>query len=665
VGSTDTIYVTTPIYYVNGLPHIGHAYTTIAADAYARWHRLMGRSVFFLTGTDEHGQKVLQTAESRGLTAQQHVDDLVVHWKTMWERLHIQYDRFIRTTEDQHRDGVTAVLQQIWDKGLVEKRDYEGWYHVGDEIFVTDKDVEAGKYDRSELQRLTETNYWFKMSAYQQQLLDHIQANPDFIQPESRRNEVLGFLRQPLGDLCISRPKSRMSWGIELPFDSEYVCYVWFDALLNYLTGIGYHPDPAKAGDWRRWWPATCQLLGKDILTTHAVYWSTMLMALEVPLADTLMVHGWWTSSEGHKISKSKGNAIDVSLLVDEFGADATRYFFLREKSLGGDGSFSYEGFLTRRNADLANDLGNLAHRGLSMTRNWLGGTVPALGSITDLEDGLREQAGVSVLELTRAFDQMDFHTGLESLWQLVRAGNKYVDSTQPWALNKQGDTERLQTVLRTVLEVCHVAACCLLPVMPAKATELLDKLGRTASQGADTLVGLPERAQSGELPLDDLPVGTEIDPGDPLFPRIKDLPPAIAALYETSGPADKPASTSKKKKRKGKGRPQPAEQITFDEFARLDLRVGTVVHAETHPKADRLLVLRVDIGESAPRQVVAGLASRFQPAELVGRTVVVVANLAPAQLRGIESQGMILAAGDAEVVDLVSVQADPGEVVR
>lgn len=660
----ETIYVTTPIYYVNGLPHIGHAYTTILADAYARWHRLNGRRVFFLTGTDEHGQKVMQTAEGRGLTAQAHVDDLVVHWRAMWERLDIQFDRFIRTTEPDHKDRVRAVLQHIWDAGLVEKRDYEGWYHVGDEIFVTDKDVESGRYDASELQRLTETNYWFKMSAYQQQLLDHIAANPDFIQPESRRNEVSGFLRQPLGDLCISRPKARMSWGIELPFDDDYVCYVWFDALLNYLTGIGYHPDAAQAGDWQRWWPATAQVLGKDILTTHAVYWSTMLMALGVPLADTLQVHGWWTSADGDKISKSKGNAIDVGLLVDEFGADATRYFFLSEKSLGADGSFSYQTFLTRRNADLANDLGNLAHRGLSMTKNWLGGEVPALVQVSDLEDQLREQAAISVLGYAKALDVMDFHAGIPALFDLIKATNKYVDVTQPWALNKSGDRERLGTVLRTILEVCHVAACCLLPILPSKAEELLHKLGRTRAQGEATLLGLRQRASIGELSLDDLVVGSSVEPGDPLFPRIKDLPERIAALFDAD-PAAPPAKPAKKKKKKGKARPEPAAEISFDEFSRLNLRVGRVIRAEAHPQADRLLVVHVDIGEASPRQIVAGLASRFEPAELVGRSVVVVANLAPAKLRGVESQGMVLAAGDASVVDLITVAADPGEVVR
>ncbi len=653
-------YVTTPIYYVNGLPHIGHAYTTIVADVLARWHRLMGREVFFLTGTDEHGQKVLQTAEKRGMTAREHVDDLVVHWRAMWDRLDIAHDRFIRTTDPDHVQVVQAVLARLHDQGLIHKKDYEGWYHVEDEIFVTDKDVEAGRYDRSELTRITESNYWFRMSAFREPLLEHLDAHPGCIEPESRLNEVRGFLRQDLGDLCISRPRARLSWGIPLPFDDDYVCYVWFDALLNYLSGIGYHPDPDKADpEWSRRWPAALQLIGKDILTTHAVYWSTMLMAMGVPLYDVLSAHGWWTSADGDKISKRSGKAIDIGLLVDEFGADATRYFFVREKSLGGDGSFSYEGFLARYNADLANDLGNLAHRGLSMTGKWLGGEVPPMGESTDVERELRALAARAVLELARGFEDRELHRGLDALWDLVKAGNKYVDTTQPWALNKEGRTARLGTVMRHVLEICHLAGACLLAVMPAKAEELLAKLGRSRAEAEAMLSGLLERAAEGELPLDDLRAGTAVEAGDPLFPRIRELPPAIAALFEEPEPEPAAAEPVDAPEQDG---PAP---ITYDDFARLALRVGQVRAAEAHPRADRLLVLSVDLGEPRPRTIVAGLADRFAPADLVDRRVVVVANLAPRKIRGVESQGMILAAGDAAVVDLVSVDAEPGEIVR
>ncbi|TVQ94989.1 MAG: methionine--tRNA ligase [Deltaproteobacteria bacterium] len=654
MSNERSTYLTTPIYYVNGLPHIGHGYTTIAADVFARWRRSQGDPVFFLTGTDEHGQKVLQTAQGRGMTAQEHVDDLVVHWRAMWDKLHIDFDRFIRTTESDHERVVQAVLQHLYDRGLIEQKDYEGWYHVNDEIFVTDKDVEAGRYQAEDLQRITESNYWFKMSAYQDALLDHLERHPDYIQPTSRRNEVLGFLRQPLGDLCISRPKARMSWGIELPFDPDYVCYVWFDALLNYLSGIGYHPDPEQAGDWQRWWPATYQLIGKDILTTHAVYWSTMLIALDVPLPTTLYAHGWWTSADGDKMSKSSGNAIDLGLLVQEFGADVCRYFFLREKSFGGDGSFSYEGFLNRYNADLANDLGNLAHRGLSMTRSWLGAKVPAPGANTDLEDALRSTAARAVREYADKLDHLDFPGALTALWDLVKATNKYVDTTAPWALNKAGNTERLHAVLRAVLEVCHLVACCLLPVMPTKAVELLSKFGTPEQDGYRCLSGLVERAREDQISLADLHPGQAVDLGDPLFPRLKELPEAIAALFVEPEPEPSASAAA----------PLPP-QIAFEDFTKIALRAGKVVSAKAHPKADRLLVLEVDIGEPKPRTIVAGIASRYAPEQLIGLGVVVVANLKPAKLRGIVSEGMLLAAGAEQPVGLVQVDAIPGEIVR
>lgn len=664
-----TLYVTTPIYYVNGLPHIGHAYTTIAADVLTRYRRMKGHDVRFVTGTDEHGQKVLEKARERGMSAIEHCDDMVVHWKKAWDRIQIRPDRFIRTTDQDHVAVVTAVLSTLWEQGLIYKDAYTGWYYVPDETFVTDKDVKDGKYAESDLQRITETNYFFRMGNYQQQLIDHIQDNPDFIRPTSRRNEVLGFLRKPLGDLCISRPKSRMPWGIELPFDADYVTYVWFDALLNYLTAAGYHPEN-PAADWQRWWPADFQLIGKDILTTHAVYWSTMLMAMGVPLPSTLYAHGWWTSSEGEKISKSKGNAIDIGLLVDEFGVDALRYFLLREVSFGADGGFSYRGFLTRYNADLANDLGNLAHRGLSMTTNWLGGRVPDVGDLGERERHLAALAVDALAQFDGSISGLAYHKALEALWEVVKAGNKYVDQTQPWALNKQGDTARLMTVMRHVLEVCAFAATLLLPFMPDKATELLRRLGRDPEWASSNLREL----LSGADPLAALETGASLDVSDPLFPRFRNMPDAIQALFADSADTGaKPGAakaTPKKKTPKEAKKPVTEEDdakalITYDDFARLDLRAGRVLEAIKHPKADRLLVLTVDVGEDEPRTVVAGIANKFAPEELVNRQVVVVANLKPAKLRGIVSQGMLLAAGGKDVVDLVSVAADPGEVVR
>ncbi|NCG21981.1 MAG: methionine--tRNA ligase, partial [Rhodobacterales bacterium] len=501
-----SFYITTPIYYVNGAPHIGHAYTTIAADAVSRYQRSKGLEVRFLTGVDEHGQKVLKAAEARGLTPQAHCDDLVVVWKQMMANLDITYDRFIRTTDDDHQSVVKAALNKLWKQDLIYQDTYTGWYSTAAERFWTEKDLVDGKCPDTgqAVEEITETNYFFKMGQYQARLIQHISDNPGFIQPVSRQNEVLGFLRRDLNDLCISRPKSRMSWGIPLPFDEEYVTYVWFDALLNYLTGTGYHPDGDDS--YLKYWPVDFHLLGKDILTTHAVYWSTLLMALEVPLPKHFYAHGWWTV-DGQKMSKSLGNTIDVGLLSECFGVDAARYFFLREISFGADGGFSYDGFLTRYNADLANDLGNMAHRGLSMTTNWLGAKVPQHGPLNDADLALRAQATQSLLAFDNQMEGLQFNKALDALWDLVRAGNKYIDSQQPWALNKAGDTERLATVMRHVLEVCFFVGVLLRGVMPHKSVELLTKLGRSEEAAQRWLT---DALAAKEANLDALPAGLD-----------------------------------------------------------------------------------------------------------------------------------------------------------
>lgn len=663
MSQRSSFYITTPIYYVNGNPHIGHAYTTIAADVAARWHRHRGRDVRFLTGTDEHGQKVLEAAEARGMTPREHCDDMVARWQAMMDGLDVSYDRFIRTTDADHERLVHGVLQQLWEAGQIYKDQYRGWYLVKDEVFVTEKErderLATGELAEGDFRLIEEANYFFRMGSYQQALLDHIEAKPDCILPASRRNEVLGFLRKPLGDLCISRPKSRMSWGIELPFDADFVTYVWFDALLNYLTGTGYTAG-SEDGDWTAWWPCDYHLIGKDILTTHSVYWTTMLLAIGVPLPQHIYAHGWWVSSDGAKMGKSAGNAIDVELLAEEFGVDPLRYFLMREIAFGADGAFSYDGFLLRYNADLANDLGNLAHRGLSMSTRWLDPSVPPLGSRGPDEEALVELAREVVTAYATNIEALQFHKALDALWSLVKAGNKYVDTTEPWSLNRDGHTERLQTVLRHVQEVCFLAGALLLPVMPSKAASLLSKLGRpeeAARAHLDALLTDPSLALCG------LAEGVSIEVGDPLFPRFAELPPRIAALF---APVDEPAPKPRPKQAKRKKGPKgPPPVIGFDVFQQLDLRAGRVVSAEQHPDADKLLVLTVDVGEDAPRTVVAGLRSRFAPEELVGLQVVVVANLAPATLRGVESQGMVLAAGGSEIVGLVSVDAPPGTVVR
>ncbi|MBX2800556.1 MAG: methionine--tRNA ligase [Myxococcales bacterium] len=644
----EAFYITTPIYYVNGSPHIGHAYTTIAADVAARYHRMMGQDVRFLTGTDEHGQKVLEAAEKRGLAPKAHCDELVVEWKAMMERLNVQFDRFIRTTDDDHVAVVQRVLQKLFDAGEIYKGEYEGWYLVKDEIFITDKEREeriaSGELSEADFKRITESNYFFRMGNYREKLLAHIEAHPDFIQPTSRRNEVLGFLKKGLGDLCISRPKSRMSWGIELPFDADFVCYVWFDALLNYLTGTGFHPDGDEA--YRTWWPASYQLIGKDILTTHSVYWTTMLMAMEVPLPEHIFAHGWWVSSEGDKIGKSAGNAIDVDVLCDAFGVDAVRYFFLREIRFGADGAFSYDGFLGRYNTDLANDFGNLAHRGLSMTTKWIG-TTPPERAAPDPE--LAQVARTSLAAYHQHLSVLSYKEALEALFELIKAGNKYIDTRQPWALNKGGQTEALAAVMRDVLEVCAVAAYALLPVLPTKAAELLAKLGLSADDADQVLATLAK----GDGVLDLMSRSTGLSTGDPLFPRFREMPTQIAALFAEEDDVDDAEV------------PLPdIDWIEYGDFAKLQLKIGKVLEASDHPDADKLLVMKVDVGEARPRTICAGIKSVFAPEDLVGRTVVVVANLKPRKLRGIPSEGMILAASGEAVVDLVSAKAEPGNTV-
>jgi methionyl-tRNA synthetase len=660
-GNVSTsFYVTTPIYYVNGRPHIGHAYTSIAADVLARWHRMLGDDVFLLTGTDEHGQKVLEKAQERGMSPKAHADDMVqTSWKPVMDRLGVTYDRFLRTTDADHIETVQAALTWLKERELLYRATYEGWYSPSAERFWTEKDLIDGRCPDTgqPVQKVQESNWFFRMGNFQDALVDHIERHPTFIQPDNRRNEVLGFLRKPLEDLCISRPTSRMGWGIPLPFDGDYVTYVWFDALLNYVSATGWRPgEPVPAR-----WPAQLQLVGKDILTTHAVYWSTMLMALELPLPDTLFAHGWWVAADGRKMSKSLGNTLDVDRLIEAWGLDPVRFFLLREIAFGADGAFSHEGFQTRYNADLANDLGNLLHRGLSMTGNWLGGTVPAFGPGTGFEEGVAATARAAVDGYVDAMARTDLQGAIESLWTLVRAGNKYVDDTKPWALNKAGDPA-LATVLRTTLEISHVAGALLLPVMPTKAAELLERLN------APDATSSVRAWRQGAAPLQALNTGAPLTVGDPLFPRHKDLPPAIAELLASIAAETPPAPPPEKKKPAAPKKPVTAgiaDLITFEDFAKLALRVGRVVEARKHASADRLLVLQVDIGEAQPRQIVAGIAAHYAPESLVDRSIVVVANLAPTELRGEISQGMLLAANQDAIVRLVEVDAPPGTVVR
>ncbi len=611
-------YITTPIYYVNDVPHIGHAYTTIAADVLARHHRLRGDEVFFLTGTDEHGQKVKQAADKRGVPPQQHVDELVLRFQGLWKRLNISNDDFVRTTQTRHTAIVQDVLTRLRDRGELYQETYHGWYCLPDERFWADDEVVDGKCPDCgrPVERLAEQNYFFKMSAYRQRLIDHIKANPEFIRPESRRNEVLGFLAQPLGDLCISRPKTRLPWGVPFPFDDAFVTYVWVDALVNYISIPGYVADATR---FARWWPASVHLVGKDILTTHAVYWSTLLMALELPLPRTIFAHGWWTVN-GEKMSKSRGNVIDPGTIADEFGVDPFRYFLLREVPFGQDGDFSRDALLGRYNSDLANDLGNLVSRTLTMIERYAGGAVPSQGH----DDGFKELVAAASREVANSLDNLQFHRALQEIWTVVDRANRYIETSAPWNLAKDPDHRvRLDAVLYVLAETLRHVARMISPFMPDTA------------QAIGQSLGLSQVPHHGPSTWGHLPKGQSISKISALFPRRT----TVSEQPVVSEPVSPPGPQS--------------IGIGIEDFAKVDLRVGKVLAAERVPKSSKLLKLQVDLG-SETRQIVAGIGTKYEPEALIGRLVAVVANLKPAKLMGVESQGMILAAGDQEVTSLI-----------
>ncbi len=492
-------YVTTPIYYVNDAPHIGHAYTTILADVLARYHRSAGDEVFFLTGLDEHGQKVKQAAEKRGMTPQAHADDLAPRFSKLWEKLDIRYDDFIRTTQQRHTKVVQAVLQKVFDAGDIYVDEYEGWYSVAEERFITDTEHASGQF--RDVKKLKEKNYFFKMGKYHAQLVDYIKAHPDFIQPEHRRNEILGFLNQPLGDLCISRPKARMDWGIEIPFDKEYVTYVWFDALINYISVPGYTSDEAK---FKKWWPADVHLIGKDILTTHCVYWTTMLFSLGLPLPKVIFAHGWWLIGET-KMSKSLGNVVNPLDLIEQYGIDAVRYYLMREMVLGQDANFTPESFIKRFNSDLANDFGNLLNRVSGLIAKNHGGQVPDPGFLTSAEVALKKSADALSPTVIDLISKLKVHEALDAVIDLVRQVNKYLEIQAPWKLAKT-DMPAANRVLYTAGECLRIVSLMLMPVMPHKAEAVLDILG---AKGTGPRWG-------------GLKSGTVLKIHPPLFPRIE-----------------------------------------------------------------------------------------------------------------------------------------------
>ena len=645
-------YVTTPIYYVNARPHIGHAYTTIACDTIARRHRLLGHDTFFLTGTDEHGQKIERAAQAAGKTPQQFADEVSNEFRALWNRMGLTYDDFIRTTSERHKRGVQALWRTIRDNGYIYKGSYSGQYCVYDELYV---DVVGPGAPCPECGRPTETvqeeNYFFKLSAFEEKLLKLYADQPDFIRPETRRNEVISFVRGGLRDLSVSR--STFKWGIPVPDDPKHVIYVWLDALSNYITALGYGAD--EKTKYEKYWPADLHMIGKEIVRFHCVYWPAFLMAAGLPLPKAITAHGWLLFEES-KMSKSRGNIVRAETILEVLGADALRYFLLREVVFGQDGSFSFDALVQRYNADLANGLGNLASRTLTMISRYFRGEVPYpshSAARQPADDEIAEVARKTIAEYDSLFEQYQFSRALESAWGLVAAVNKYIVETEPWTLGEQQDEmsrSRLGTILYTSAEALRIVTALVHPVIPDSSARIWAQLG----------LGEIRNFPLTALKWGQLQLGTRLGSVEPVFPRadktaiermqrMEEQPKAAVAdepreeratQAQPAAPASQPAAPVAP----ATSAVSPDGKISIDDFSKVELRVGQVKVAEKVKGADKLLRLEIDLGTEV-RQVVAGIAEAYAPEALVGRKVVIVANLAPRKLRGLESNGMIVAA--------------------
>lgn len=631
---SEAFYITTPIYYVNASPHIGHAYTTIVADVLARYHRMAGVETFFVTGTDEHGDKIAEAAQKAGITPKEYADRISAQFRSLWPELSITNDYFIRTTDRNHIENVRYILQKVYDSGDIYFGQYEGYYCVGCERFYMEKELVDGKCPdhQTEPEHRKESNYFFRMSKYQNWLIDYIGEHPDFIRPERYKNEVLAFLREPLEDLCISRPKSRLEWGITMPFDENYVTYVWFDALINYVTAVGY-PD---GENFRKFWPYAQHLIAKDILKPHGIYWPTMLKAAGIEPYRHLNVHGYWNSDQS-KMSKSLGNVVRPLDLKDKYGLDAFRYFLLRDMVFGLDSNFSEEAFVQRLNSDLANDLGNLVSRTITMAVKYCDGKVPAIKQ-NDYDNILLDAAGRAVAEMKNCFAEMALHKALMAIWEFINITNKYIVEKEPWTLGKDpASKEKLIAVMYNLLAALRAVSILISPFMPQTARKILRQIG----------VGDQEKLNlDSTLDWGTMRAGNPLTRGESLFPRVE---------------KDKKMTTTEQEKPAIDLKPE----IDYDDFAKVDLRVATILEAQMVPKSNKLVKLKVDIGEE--RTIVAGIGKDYKPEELVGKKIVVVANLKPAKLMGVESRGMLLATDTADSLTVLAFdrEAKTGAKIR